>query len=112
VLAPLAIVYISAPVALFAVLVLTYTGLGCFTLMMATIPAETVPRHLVATCLGAIMGAGEIIGGFIAPWLAGLLSDAFGLQMSMFIPAVAAAAVVGLSFGLIETAPLRRTLTT
>ncbi|MGY4711531.1 MFS transporter [Mycolicibacterium sp. CBM1] len=110
VLAPLAIVYIDAPAGLFTALVVTYTGLGCFTLMMATIPAETVPRHLVATCLGAIMGAGEIIGGFVAPWLAGLLSDAFGLRMSMFIPAAAAAVVVALSFGLVETAPARRTV--
>jgi MFS family permease len=109
VLAPLAIVYINSPVVLFAALVVTYTGLGCFTLMMATIPAETVPRHLVATILGAIMGAGEVIGGFIAPWLAGLLSDAFGLRMSMFIPAAAAAIVVALSFCLIETAPSRKT---
>ncbi|CAN5270260.1 MFS transporter [soil metagenome] len=111
VLAPLAIVYVDAPAALFATLIVTYTGLGCFTLIMATIPAETVPRHLVATCLGAIMGAGEIIGGFIAPWLAGLLSDAFGLQMSMFIPSVAAAIVVALSFALVETAPVRRAVT-
>ncbi|OZE40064.1 MFS transporter [Rhodococcus sp. 14-2496-1d] len=107
VFAPLAIVYVGSPSMLFAALIVTYTGMGCFTLMMATIPAETVPRHLIATCLGAIMGTGEIIGGFVAPWLAGLLSDSFGLQMSMLIPAGAAAIVVALSFGLVETAPSR-----
>ena len=111
ILAPLAIVYIDSPALLFLALVVTYTGLGCFTLMMATIPGETVPRHLVATCLGAIMGTGEIIGGFVAPWLAGVLSDAFGLQMSMFIPAGAAVVVVAVSCALIETAPSKAAAT-
>ncbi|GAA4684117.1 MFS transporter [Nocardioides nanhaiensis] len=107
VVAPLAVVSIDSPGLLFLTLAVTYTGLGCFTLMMATIPAETVPRHLVATCLGLIMGVGEIMGGFIAPWLAGVLSDSFGLQVSMFISSGAAVVVVVLSFGLRETAPSR-----
>ena len=107
VLAPLAIIGIDSPWLLFAALAVTYTGLGCFTLMMATIPAETVPPHLVATCLGLIMGVGEIVGGFIAPWVAGVLSDAFGLQVSMLISSGAAAVVLALSFALRETAPSR-----
>ena len=107
VLAPLAIVVVDSPAVLFTALALTYTGLGCFTLMMATIPAETVPRHLVATCLGLIMGVGEIVGGFVAPWLAGRLSDTFGLQISMFISSGAAVVVVLLSLALRETAPAR-----
>lgn len=107
VIAPMAVIAIDSPGLLFLALALTYTGLGCFTLMMATIPAETVPRHLVATCLGLIMGIGEIFGGFVAPWIAGVLSDSFGLQVSMFISAAAAAVVVLLSLGLHETAPAR-----
>lgn len=106
-LAPVAIILIDTPGLLFAALVLTYTGMGCFTLFMATIPAETVPRHLMATCLGLIMGTGEIVGGFIAPWMAGIFSDVFGLQVSMFISSGAAAVVVLLSFALKETAPLK-----
>lgn len=106
-LAPVAIILIDSPGLLFGALVLTYTGMGCFTLFMATIPAETVPRHLMATCLGLIMGTGEIVGGFVAPWMAGIFSDAFGLQVSMFISSGAAAVVVLLSFALNETAPLK-----
>ncbi|RYF61088.1 MAG: MFS transporter [Comamonadaceae bacterium] len=104
-IAPLLIIVIDSPGWLFAALIVTYTGTGCFTLMMATIPAETVPRHLVATCLGLIMGTGEIVGGFIAPWVAGILSDAFGLQICMLISSGAALVVVLLSFVLKETAP-------
>ena len=106
-LAPLAIIGISNPVLLFMVLAVTYTGMGCFTLFMATIPAETVSRNVMATCLGLIMGTGEVVGGFIAPFLAGKLSDSFGLQTSMFISAGAAAVVVVLGFFLKETAPAR-----
>ncbi|MDH6513966.1 MFS family permease [Streptomyces sp. SAI-135] len=109
-LCPLAIVYVSDPVALGLVVVLTYTGLGCFTLFMATIPAETVPRGALATALGLVMGVGELAGGFLAPVIAGRASDVWGLQTAMFISTGGAVAVVLLSFGLRETAPrvLRR----
>lgn len=105
VLAPLAIISIDSPVLLFAALVVTYTGMGCFTLFMATIPAETVPKHVMATALGLIMGVGEVIGGFVAPAVAGRLSDAFGLDTSMLICSGAAVVVLVLACFLRETAP-------
>ncbi|MBB5938712.1 MFS transporter [Streptomyces zagrosensis] len=105
VLCPLAVVYIADPLVLGLVVVLTYTGLGCFTLIMATIPAETVPRGALATALGLVMGVGELAGGFLAPLVAGRASDAWGLETAMYISAGGAIAVVLLSFGLRETAP-------
>jgi len=107
---PIAVVYVGDPVLLGALMVLTYTGLGCFTLFMATIPAETVPRAALATALGVIMGVGELAGGFLGPMLSGWASDRWGLQAAMFIAAGGAALVVMLSFALRETAPalLRR----
>ncbi|MFC6880212.1 MULTISPECIES: MFS transporter [Actinomadura] len=107
---PVAVVYVGSPVLLGALMILTYTGLGCFTLIMATIPAETVPRGALATALGVIMGVGELAGGFLGPLVAGWASDAWGLQAAMFIAAGGAAIVVALSFALRETAPavLRR----
>jgi MFS family permease len=104
---PLAIMVIDSPGLLFGALVLTYTGLGCFTLFMATIPAETVPRAVMATALGLIMGVGEVVGGFVAPALAGQLSDVFGLDAAMLVSAGAAVVVVLLSLALTETAPAR-----
>ena len=104
---PLAIMMIDPPGLLFGALVLTYTGLGCFTLFMATIPAETVPRAVMATALGLIMGVGEVVGGFVAPALAGRLSDVFGLDAAMLVSAGAAAVVALLSLALTETAPAR-----
>ncbi|TDD26373.1 MFS transporter [Actinomadura sp. KC06] len=107
---PIAVVYVDSPVLLGTLMILTYTGLGCFTLFMATIPAETVPRAALATALGVIMGVGELAGGFLGPLVAGRASDIWGLQAAMFIAAGGAAIVVALSFGLRETAPavLRR----
>lgn len=109
-LCPLAVVYVDDPVLLGGVVVLTYTGLGCFTLIMATIPAETVPRRTLTVALGLVMGVGELAGGFIGPLVAGLASDVWGLDAAMFISSGGAVAVVLLALGLRETAPavLRR----
>jgi len=104
---PLAIMWIDSPGLLFGALVLTYTGLGCFTLFMATIPAVTVPPAVMATALGLILGVGEVVGGFVAPALAGELSDVFGLDAAMLVSAGAAAVVALLSPALTETAPAR-----
>lgn len=102
---PLAFLYAPSAVALGVLLLLTYTGLGCFTLFMATIPAETVPRGAMATALGLIMGIGELVGGFIAPVVAGRAADMYGLPVVMWI-SMAGALVAGLlSLGLRETAP-------
>ncbi|MVO87707.1 MFS transporter [Streptomyces sp. p1417] len=109
-LCPLAVVYVDDPVLLGGVVVLTYTGLGCFTLIMATIPAETVPRRTLTVALGLVMGVGELAGGFLGPLVAGLASDVWGLDAAMFISSGGAVAVVLLALGLRETAPavLRR----
>ncbi|GAA4095349.1 MFS transporter [Actinomadura miaoliensis] len=102
---PLAVVYVGDPVLLGALMILTYTGLGCFTLFMATIPAETVPRAALATALGVIMGVGELAGGFLGPLVAGWASDQWGLRTAMFIAAGGAVIVMALAVGLRETAP-------
>ncbi|MEV6804283.1 MFS transporter [Streptomyces sp. NPDC051132] len=109
-LCPLAVVYVDDPVLLGGVVVLSYTGLGCFTLIMATIPAESVPRRTLTVALGLVMGVGELAGGFIGPLVAGLASDVWGLDAAMFISCGGAVAVVLLALGLRETAPavLRR----
>jgi MFS family permease len=113
-LCPLAVMYVDGPLLLGVIVLLTYTGLGCFTVFMATIPAETVPRAALATALGLVMGIGELAGGFLAPVIAGWASDTWGLGAAMYISAAGAGVVVLLSLGLRETAPavLRRRLAT
>jgi sugar phosphate permease len=91
--------HVQSPALLGGLLLLTYTGLGCFTLFMATIPAETVPRAAMATALGMIMGFGELLGGFVAPTLAGLAADRWGLDVVMWVAAAGALLAGMLSWG-------------
>lgn len=107
---PLVMIHAGSVWALGALVFATYTGLGCFTLFMATIPAETVSPRSIASALGLIMGAGELIGGFVAPTVAGFAADKYGLQFAMWTSAIGAILACLLSFGLVETAPavLRR----
>jgi MFS transporter, ACS family, hexuronate transporter len=73
-------------------------GAGVLPLAMAIIPSESVPPRLVATALGVTMGAGELIGGFLAPVSAGAAADALGMSAPFVMAGIAsiAAAVVGL----------------
>jgi MFS family permease len=78
---------------------------GVFPLAMATIPSEVVKPGLTATALSVTMGTSEIIGGVLAPSLAGRAADAWGLAAPLWI-------VTGLALGaglvallLRETAP-------
>ncbi|BCT33755.1 hypothetical protein PproGo58_32500 [Pseudomonas protegens] len=72
---------------------------------MATIPAETVPREVMATALGLIMGIGELVGGFVAPTIAGFAADRFGLSIVMWMSCGGALLAAVLALFLKETAP-------
>jgi ACS family hexuronate transporter-like MFS transporter len=78
---------------------------GIFPLFMATVPSESVdPRH-TATVLGVCMGTGEILGGVLAPFVAGNAADRIGLAAPLLIMVGLALAAGLLSIGLRETAP-------
>ncbi|BAW24038.1 MFS transporter [Pseudomonas putida] len=102
---PLVLLYAPDAYSLGALLLLTYTGLGCFTLFMATIPAETVASNSIATAIGLVMGIGELIGGFVSPTLAGFAADSFGLPVVMWISCAGALFSALFSLFLRETAP-------
>jgi ACS family hexuronate transporter-like MFS transporter len=78
---------------------------GIFPMFMATVPLESVAPHQAATAMGIVMGVGEIVGGVGAPFLAGALSDRYGLQAVCWL--LAALAVIGALAALFlrETAP-------
>ncbi|WP_100636372.1 MFS transporter [Marinomonas sp. ef1] len=106
-LCPMVLLFVDDASTMLPLIFLTYTGLGCFTLFMATIPAETVPATQVATALGLIMGIGELFGGFITPVVAGFAADAYGLQIVMWIAAAGSLIALLLAFFLTETAPIK-----
>ncbi|MCY0966298.1 MFS transporter [Parathalassolituus penaei] len=103
---PMVLLYADAD-SMLPLVFLTYTGLGCFTLFMATIPAETVSPSQVATALGLIMGVGELFGGFVTPTIAGFMADTYGLQVVMWIASGGSLIAAFLSLFLKETAPAR-----
>ena len=107
-LMPLSVVYAGSDFGSLAPLVLIgATTMGCFPIVLATIPSETVPRLYVAQTLGLVMGIGELVGGFAAPAIAGWSADQFGLQAPFLIAAGAALAAGIIAFLLIETAPVK-----
>jgi ACS family hexuronate transporter-like MFS transporter len=78
---------------------------GIFPLFMGTVPSESVsPRHM-ATALGICMGTGEILGGVLAPSLAGTVADRVGLQAPLWMMSGVTVAGALLALGLRETAP-------
>jgi MFS family permease len=85
---------------------------GVFPLAMATIPSETVPPRQLATVLGLTMGLGEIVGGVLAPTLAGWAADDKGLGATLWILIGLSAVTCLLACFIQETAPrvLRRSV--
>ncbi len=78
---------------------------GLFSMFMATIPAESVDPRLTATLTGVVMGTGEVLGGVLAPFIAGALADVYGLSAPLWLM-FACAVMAGIcTLGLIESAP-------
>jgi MFS family permease len=78
---------------------------GVFPLAMATVPSEIVPPGLTATALSLTMGTSEIIGGVLAPSIAGKVADVSGLSATLWILVGLAVAVGLMALLLRETAP-------
>lgn len=78
---------------------------GLFPMFMATIPAESVDPRLAATLTGMVMGAGEVLGGVLSPFVAGAAADVWGLGAPLWIMLGLAAAATVLALGLLESAP-------
>jgi len=78
---------------------------GVFPLFMATIPSESVDPLHTATVLGLCMGTGEVLGGVLAPFAAGIAADRAGLQAPLWM--MVCLTLIGgvLALGLRETAP-------
>lgn len=78
---------------------------GVFPLFMGTVPSESVAPHHMAAALGICMGTGEVLGGMLAPFLAGVLADRAGLQAPLWLMLGLTLGGALLALGLRETAP-------
>ena len=110
VILPLGALYFTGSVWLLAAIFFVGWGVnGVFPLFMATVPSESVAPHHMAAALGICMGTGEILGGVLAPWVAGALADRAGLQAPLWMMLAVTLGGAALALGLRETAPNVRT---
>jgi predicted MFS family arabinose efflux permease len=106
VILPLGAMFFGGSPWLLAVIFFFGWGLnGIFPLFMATVPSESVDPRRTATALGLCMGSGEVLGGVLAPWIAGRSADATSLAAPLWIM-LGLTIVAGIvAMGLRETAP-------
>ena len=85
--------------------VCSFFCLGNVALITGPIATESAPAGLVASAIGIVVGAGEIFGGGVAPYIAGGVADAFGLPSVMYVALTGVALGIVVCLFLEETAP-------
>lgn len=106
VLCPLALLMLPGdPILLGAAILFGWLPLGIAPLYCATIPAESVSPAMATTAVGLSMGTAELVGGVVAPALAGPVADAHGLSSVLYICIALAIAAALVALFLKETAP-------
>ena len=107
VLLPLGALYYDGPVVVLgAIFFAGWMFNGIFPMFMATVPTESVAPYQVATAMGLVMGVGEILGGVLSPFVAGWLSDIYGLQALLWF-LIALAVLGGLTALFLRETPPR-----
>ena len=86
-----------------ALFVCGFFCLGNVALITGPIATESAPAGLVSSAIGIVVGAGEIFGGGVAPFIAGGIADAYGL------PSVLTFALGGVVLGIFVCLALRET---
>ncbi len=80
-------------------------GQGMAPLVLVLIPTESVPTKFAATAIGLATLVGEIVGGAMAPALAGAAASRYGLGAPLWIASAGAILVLLASLFMTETAP-------
>ncbi|VVE90485.1 MFS transporter [Pandoraea bronchicola] len=94
------------PVVLFALLFLIiFMNAGVLAVTVGPLTNDGVPPAIAASAIGIVVGVGEIVGGALAPAVAGMLAHAIGIAV---IPRIALGAItIGtliVAFGVLEPA--------
>jgi MFS family permease len=104
VLTPLASVYYQGPLAVLLIAIFVGCALwGTGSVLMATIPSETVPPQSISTTIGLIISLGVLVGGLAGPALAGWCADHWSLKAPLLLQAACALAAAAISLALRET---------
>ena len=88
-----------------ALFVCAFFCLGNVALITGPIATESAPVGLVSSAIGIVVGAGEIFGGGVAPYIAGGIADAYGLPSVLVVALIGVASGTVVCFWLRETAP-------
>jgi sugar phosphate permease len=80
-------------------------GQGIASLVLVLVPTESVPARFAATAIGLSTLVGEIVGGAMAPALAGAAANQYGLVAPLWIASGGAILVLLASLFMTETAP-------
>jgi MFS family permease len=92
------------PTMLFVVLFLvSFFSLGNVALITGPIATEAAPKGLISSAIGLVVASGEIFGGGIAPFIAGQIGGAAGIQSTLYMP------LFGVSLGALVCLFLRET---
>jgi ACS family hexuronate transporter-like MFS transporter len=81
---------------------------GIFPLFMATVPSESVDLRLAGTVLGLCMGVPEVLGGVLAPPIAGFFADNLSLSAPLWMMVGLTLLAGFAAMGLRETSPRHR----
>jgi predicted MFS family arabinose efflux permease len=76
-----------------AILFVTQGGQAIAALAIVLIPAESVPPGMIGTAIGFVTLVGEIVGGTVAPTVAGRIAETRGLQWPLWMAAAGALVV-------------------
>jgi predicted MFS family arabinose efflux permease len=88
----------AVPTELFAALFLiTFLNSGVVAITVGPLTSEAVPAALVSSATGMVVGMGEIVGGAVAPAIAGALAQHSGITVVPTMALVAIALGLGIS---------------
>lgn len=80
------------PGLLFAALfIATFMNAGVVAITVGPLTSTAVPAHLAASATGIVVGLGEIVGGALAPAVAGVLAQRLGITV---IPTIALVSII------------------
>jgi MFS family permease len=88
-----------------ALFVCSFFCLGNIALITGPIATESAPRGLISSAIGIVVGAGEIFGGGVAPYIAGGVADRYGLPSVLYVALTGVALGIVVCLFLRETAP-------
>jgi len=96
---------LARPMLLGAMVALCASGPAVGALVMAVLPAEIAGRRDAATAIGFVGIGAELVGGSLAPVLAGALAGQQGLSSALWLALGGGALVVFVAFRVRETTP-------